>query len=66
MVTLIITPLITTHEPPSTPTPYWASEYHTLIPFSLKEPWWNKSVYFFLPGYLKAQYKSLYPKTLNP
>ena len=21
----------------------------------LKEPLWNKSVYFFLPGYLKAQ-----------
>ena len=33
----------------------WALEYHTLILFCLKEPLWNKSLYFFLPGYLKAQ-----------
>ena len=33
---------------------YWALEYHTLILFSLKEPLWNKDLYFFLPGYLKA------------
>ena len=25
--------------------------------FFLKEPLWNKSLYFFLPGYLKAQFK---------
>ena len=35
---------------------FWALEYHTLILFFLKEPFWNKSLYFFLPGYLKAQY----------
>ena len=34
---------------------FGALEYHTLILFCLKEPLWNKSVYFFLPGYLKAQ-----------
>ena len=33
----------------------WALEYHTLILFFLKEPLWNRSLYFFLPGYLKAQ-----------
>ena len=27
--------------------------------FFLKEPLWNKSLYFFLPGYLKAQFKGL-------
>ena len=31
----------------------WALEYHTY--FFLKEPLWNKSLYLFLPGYLKAQ-----------
>ena len=35
----------------------WALEYHTLILFFLKEALWNKSLYFFLPGYLKAQLK---------
>ena len=30
-------------------------EYHTLILFSVKGAIMNKSLYFFLPGYLKAQ-----------
>ena len=35
----------------------WALEYHTLILSFFKEPLCNKTVYFFLPGYLKAQLK---------
>ena len=35
---------------------YLALEYHTLILFFLKEPLWKRSLYFFLPGYLKAQF----------
>ena len=38
---------------------YWALEYHTLILFFLKEPLRNKSLYFFLLGYLKAQCRGM-------
>ena len=33
---------------------YWALEFHTLILLFLKEPLWNKRLYFFLPGCFKA------------
>ena len=35
---------------------YWALEYRTLILFVLKGTIRNKSLYVFLPGYLKAQF----------
>ena len=43
----------------------WALEYHTLITFFLREPLRNKSVsvYFFLPGYLKAQFRKKHLET---
>ena len=34
--------------------------------FFLKEPLWNKSLYFFLPGYLKAQFRGRYYKSSAP
>ena len=40
---------------------YWALEYHTLIlflgPVAERKPLWKKSLYFFLPGYFKAQFR---------
>ena len=38
---------------------YFALEYHTLILFSLKETIMKKKMYFFLPGYLEAQFRGL-------
>ena len=36
---------------------HWTLEYHTLILFFLNGTIMKKSLYFFLPGYLKAQFK---------
>ena len=39
--------------------PYLGFGVPYLNTFFFKEPEWNKSVYFFLPGYLKAQLRFL-------